>query len=170
MGIMEAIKPSVSENTTPTQAQQIQALTKQSTGHSPLVQRSDSARKLAWCAGLKVLAETHNQTMAAEAAGVAYTTWMRKRERDPGFAAAVQVAMEKSTDALEYEARTRAVQGWEEVTKEDGKPTKTVTRKSDRLLEVLLKGQRPMYRDGAQVAIGGDARVVIVQPSGTSKP
>lgn len=48
-----------------------------------------------------------------------------------------------ATDALEAEARRRAVDGVPEPVFHQGKKCGTVKKYSDRMLEILLKGHRP---------------------------
>src|SRR5579872_7498788 len=79
----------------------------------------------------------------------------RMRDADPEFAAAWAEAEQIATDALELEARRRAVEGVTEpfvslgriVRTDDGAMLMRTTY-SDRLLETLLRGHRPeKYRD-----------------------
>jgi hypothetical protein len=70
---------------------------------------------------------------------IAYT-W---RDELPEFRKAWDEAMDEATDALEREARRRAIEGWEEpVFGEKGEKGR-IRRYSDKMLEILLKGHRP---------------------------
>lgn len=60
---------------------------------------------------------------AAEAAGVDRTTPWRRRESDPEFAKACQEAIDQAADALETEARRRALDGVCEPVVYQGQPT-----------------------------------------------
>src|SRR5690606_18484748 len=72
----------------------------------------------------------------------------RLRKEDPDFAAAWDEAMEQASDALEVEARRRAIEGWDEPVFYQGMETGMVRKFSDTLLIFLLKGARPeKYRD-----------------------
>lgn len=86
---------------------------------------------------LRVLEETCNVTEAARAAGVDRRTVYKWRDADPEFAASWSDAEEAAADKLEQIAFERAKNG-----------------QSDRMLEILLKGHRPKYRDKTQVDHG----------------
>lgn len=102
---------------------------------------------------LSYLSLTGNVTRAAEAAGVERPVVYRARERDEAFAAAWDAAIEQSVDALEEEARKRALGG------------------SDTLLIFLLKGARPdRYRDNYKVEHSGGVTVRVVLKSGRPLP
>lgn len=90
------------------------------------ISRSSSRTDRARATFIKVLAEHCNVSEAARAAGIGRRTAYDWREADPEFAAAWDEAEQTAADALEAEAWTRATTG-----------------KSDRMLEILLKGHRP---------------------------
>ncbi|MER1940637.1 terminase [Castellaniella sp. FW104-16D08] len=71
------------------------------------------------------------------------STVLRWRKDDPEFAAAYDQALEDATDTLESEARRRAVEGVDEPVYYKGERVGAVRRYSDKLMEVLLKGNRP---------------------------
>lgn len=96
---------------------------------------------------IEVFRRTGNVTAAADAAGVTRATPYRWREADPAFAAAWAEAEESATDALEAEARRRAVDGWDEPVFYKGEARGVVRKYSDRMLEILLKGHRPAFRE-----------------------
>jgi len=82
---------------------------------------------------------------------VGRTTVHEWRDQDPAFAAAWDDAIDEATDALEAEARRRAVDGHEEYVismgqivrdPETGKPLKQ-KKYSDALTTLLLKAHRP---------------------------
>lgn len=82
--------------------------------------------------------------VAVAAAGWrARSTAKRHRDIDPNFAAAWREAREDAADALEREARRRAVEGVDEPIYYKGEEVGTVRRYSDRLLEYLLGATRP---------------------------
>jgi hypothetical protein len=102
---------------------------------------------------------------AAEAAAHPAVTYYALASRDAEFAEAKALAMQIGADVLENEAYRRSVEGWQEpvvgkvapgidghVVGPDGEPM-YVTKYSDRLTEVLLKGRRPEYRDSPRVDV-----------------
>jgi hypothetical protein len=103
---------------------------------------------------LKSLADTGNVTAAVAVAGTSRTRVYELRKADPAFAAAWEEAEEIAADALEAEARRRAVEGTQEplvsagriVRDDDGLPI-AVRRYSDNLLPALLKAHRPPRRE-----------------------
>jgi hypothetical protein len=106
---------------------------------------------------LKHLADCGNVRLAADAAGVSRTVAYDHRESDKGFAADWARAMDDAADALEAEARRRAVEGLvqKKFTKDGSPVVDPETGKqyferaySDTLLVFLLKGARPeKFRD-----------------------
>jgi hypothetical protein len=89
---------------------------------------------------------------AAAAAGFDRVTAWRWRESIPGFRAAWDDAYAEGGDAIEEEARRRAMDGWDEPVFQGGEHVGVIRRYSDRLLERLLKGRKPeLY--GEQVAV-----------------
>ena len=103
---------------------------------------------------LKSLADTGNVTAAVAVAGTSRTRVYELRKADPAFAAAWEEAEEMAVDALEAEARRRAVEGVAEplvsagklVRNDDGRPI-AIRRYSDNLLLALLKAHRPPRRE-----------------------
>jgi hypothetical protein len=70
------------------------------------------------------------------------------RQHDPEFAKAWDDAYAAGGDAIEEEARRRAMDGWDEAVFQGGEQVGVVHRYSDRLLERLLKGRKPqIYGD-----------------------
>lgn len=92
---------------------------------------------------VKRLAETGNITKACRTARVPRRTVYDWREADPAFAKLWDEAIDIATDALEAEARRRAVEGWKEPVFHQGKRVGVIRKYSDRMLEILLKGHRP---------------------------
>jgi len=103
---------------------------------------------------LTSLAETGNVTAAVATAGTSRTRVYELRKADPGFAARWEEAEEIAVDALEAEARRRAIEGVQEplvsagklVRDDDGQPM-AVRRYSDNVLLALLKAHRPPRRE-----------------------
>ena len=92
---------------------------------------------------LETLRKTGNVTEAARVARISRNTVYTHRHADPVFAEAWDDAEEEATDALEYEARRRAVHGVERPVVYKGEVVATIPEYSDRLMELLLKAHRP---------------------------
>jgi len=93
---------------------------------------------------LRVLAQTGQVTAAAKAAKSDRTTFYRWREKDKDFADAWDGAWDLGGDALEDEARRRALAG------------------SDTLLIFLLKAHKPnRYRERSDVRVEGGMSIDI---------
>ena len=98
---------------------------------------------------LKALADTGSVAAAVAVAGTSRTRCYELRKGDPAFAAAWDEAEEVAADALEAEARRRAVEGVPEplvsagklVRDDDGQPI-AIRRYSDNLLLALLRAHR----------------------------
>lgn len=105
---------------------------------------------------LKALGDTGIASAAVEIAGTSRSRVYELRRADPSFAAAWEEAEESAADALEEEARRRAVVGVLEpivssgkvVRDDDGQPI-AIRRYSDNLLLALLKVRRPPRRERA---------------------
>lgn len=103
---------------------------------------------------------------ACEKSGIPAITVWEWRKKDEPFAQAVLDALAEAADSLEEEARRRAVEGWQEPVIHQGQlqfrhdpltgklelddnfepiPL-TVTKKSDRLLEVMLSAKKNDYK------------------------
>ena len=97
---------------------------------------------------LKTLAETGNVSGATRAAEVSRSHAYTLKAQDPEFAALWEEALGAAVDALEAEARHRAVDGVEQPHFHQGKVTGSVRKYSDALLMFLLRAHRPeKYRD-----------------------
>ncbi|AQS87919.1 hypothetical protein AA101099_1515 [Neoasaia chiangmaiensis NBRC 101099] len=112
------------------------------------------------------LALTANVTASARVAGVVRGTIYLWRETDEDFARGWADALEAAVDALEGEARRRALSGYEEpvlsggklVVDDHGSPMMR-RRYSDGLMRFLLRAHRPsLFRD---VPREGDKAVTI---------
>lgn len=106
---------------------------------------------------LATLAETGNVSDSARAANVSRKTVYQWRAEDKDFAADWSVAEDTATDALEKEARRRAVEGWDEPVFQGGGQVGVIRRYSDRMLEILLKGHRHTFRENHRVELSGPA-------------
>lgn len=119
---------------------------------------------------LENLAMNGNVTLAARAAGWKYPTVAeRYRAEDDRFAEAWVDALSQATDAMEYEARRRAMEGWDEPVWYMGEQVGSVRKYSDRLLEMMLKAHRPgRFREIQQAENTTPGVLVITQPQGQS--
>src|SRR5579872_938930 len=93
---------------------------------------------------------------AAELTGLGVSTFYERRKHDPELAELWAMASDIGTDVIEREAFRRAVEGWEEKVYGRVAPgidgvVGTQTKYSDRLMEVLLKGRRPQYKDNQRI-------------------
>ncbi len=97
---------------------------------------------------LEHLRETSNVTESAQVAGVSRTAMYERRAIDPELAKAWDDAIEQATDALEKEARRRALDGVDRPVYFQGKRVGITKEYSDPLLMFMLRGHRPhKYRE-----------------------
>lgn len=92
---------------------------------------------------IRTLARTGNVSQACRTIRVSRTAAYEVKESNKEFGALWDEAVDIATDALEREARRRAVQGWPEPVFHQGRKVGTIRKYSDRMLEILLKGHRP---------------------------
>lgn len=104
---------------------------------------ADKARHTAQDKFLDAYIRDATVTAAALAAKVGRRTHYDWLERDTRYAARFGQAEEAATDALEREARRRAIDGVEEPVFYQGDECGRVKKYSDTLLIFLLKGKRP---------------------------
>ena len=96
-----------------------------------------------WKKFLTELAATGNVSAAGEASGIALGEASRRRGEDAAFAAEWEAALEEAADALELEARRRALEGTEKPVFYGGEERGRIREYSDSLLLALLKAVRP---------------------------
>lgn len=109
------------------------------------VQRWTSRRRAAF---LDALSATGNVSAAARAAGASRSRAYALKAADPAFAVEWNDALETAIDALDAEARRRALEGVEVPHFHQGRVAGTVRKYSDSLLMFLLRAHRPdRYRD-----------------------
>lgn len=105
---------------------------------------------------LQAYSATGNLSVSAQAAGVHRTLhykWLNQER----YAEAFEQAQEVANDALEAEARRRAVTGVEEPVFYKGEVVGTIRKYSDRLLTVLLAATRPeKFRTNTSVELSGN--------------
>lgn len=135
---------------------------------------NDTIREAKKRALVAALSMTGVISHACSAAGVSHTTYRRWRDDDDDFAEACQEAFAIAADAIELEARRRAMDGHEEPVVHMGHQTFclnadgtlkldgnfdpipfVVHRKSDRLLEIMLKAKKPAFRDKSDLTLLG---------------
>ncbi len=115
---------------------------------------------------IEKLRESGNVRLACREAGVARTAPYKIRKRSKRFAAAWDDALEEACDALEAEARRRAVEGVEIPVYFQGEVVGHLTKHSDQLLIFLLKAHRPeKFHESMKIeaAAGGLAAKVYVE-------
>ncbi len=116
---------------------------------------------------LDTLSETGDVSAAAKAGGVTRREAMRLREEDENFRAGWDDATESAVDALEAEARRRALEGDEEHIYYRGEIVGTKIRKSDGMLEFLLKAYRPQKFASKPASKAAHDRTVTVSAVAT---
>lgn len=112
------------------------------------------------------MAHTGRNGYTAMAAGVCPQTIANHMKDDENFAEAMQQALALWRDRLEMEVYNRAVVGWIEPVFGKAGQIGTIRRKSERLLELLIKRHMTEYRDkqsidmsitGGVLAVAGQA-------------
>ena len=101
---------------------------------------------------LESLSSCGNVTLAARESGITRQEWYRERADDEKFAATWEGAVQLGVEALEDEARRRAVDGVDEPVFYQGKVSGHVRKYSDTLLIFLLKAHKPeKYRERHEI-------------------
>ena len=111
---------------------------------------------------LTVYADLGRLNEAARAVDLCPETIRVARKEDDEFSAAVAEAYRDFCDTLEKEAYRRAVEGWEEPVFQGGVLVGTVLKRSDRILELMLKRHIPEYRDRQTVDMNLSGGVLVV--------
>ena len=111
---------------------------------------------------LKELEKTGNLTAAAAAVNIHKGTLYTAMKKDPALKDAVELSRHKAAHAIEKELRRRGIEGYEEKIFHGGEQVGSQTRYSDRLLELLAKGNIPKYGKleenlGVNINIGADS-------------
>lgn len=120
---------------------------------------------------LECFALTGNVTAACVAVGIPRRSAYEHRDQFPEFKAAWEEAKDTAADALEAEARRRAVEGEEQTwTDKDGNEHTSV-RRSDALLIFLLKGNKPdKFRERQDIRHEGAVPVKHIVLEDEAKP
>ncbi|KAF0235070.1 MAG: hypothetical protein FD177_229 [Desulfovibrionaceae bacterium] len=107
-----------------------------------------------------VFAATANVSEACRQAEI-YRAWVyEKRREDAAFAARWAEAEEIATDALEAEARRRALEGVEKPVFYQGEECGSIREFSDTLMVILLKAHRPeKFKDRSSVEQSGEVTI-----------
>ena len=87
---------------------------------------------------------------ACEVSGLSASSVSNLRKRDPDFLAAFQRARESAADKLESEAHRRAVEGYDRPIFQKGEQVGVERVYSDRLLEIMLRANKPEKFSPAQ--------------------
>lgn len=129
------------------------------------------------------LARTCNVTASAATVGVSRQHVHHKRRTNKEFAKRWEDAMQQATDALEAEARKRAMEGYKRPVYQRGELVGYEPCYSDALMNTLLKAHRPeKFRDkgfdlppGSEIVISmksvknDDAKIIDVTPGTPEK-
>lgn len=107
-----------------------------------------------------VFAATANVSKASKASKVARSWVYDERDRNESFAARWKEAEEVACDALEEEARRRALKGVIKPIYQQGKRVGQVREFSDTLMITLLKAHRPeKFKDRSSVEQSGEVTI-----------
>jgi hypothetical protein len=108
------------------------------------------------------LASTGNVSEACRAVDVCRDSAYEHRKADAGFSALWDEAIETSTDALDLEARRRALFGTERPVFYQGEECGRVREYSDTLMVFLLKAHRPeKYRENVKLEHAGGLTIKV---------
>lgn len=103
-------------------------------------------------------------TRAAEAAGISRQTHYAWLKQFPEYVTAFADARTIAIDILEERAIERARDGWDEPVYHDGKQCGTIRKHSDRLIEFLIKYNKPdVYKDRRELT-GKDGAPLLNLP------
>lgn len=118
---------------------------------SPVADKTVQRKKAAFLAAYSTLG---NLSATERETGIARQRHHEWVKADPTYLADFLVAQEQAIDALESEARRRAVEGVEKPVYQGGKLVGGIREYSDTLLIFLLKGARPeRYRERYDIQI-----------------
>jgi hypothetical protein len=111
---------------------------------------------------LKEIEKTGNLVASCAAVNIDRSTLYQAMKRKPELKDAVELARHKAAYAIEKELRRRGIEGYEEKVFHGGEQIGTQTRYSDRLLELLAKGNIAKYGKleenlGVHINIGADS-------------
>lgn len=104
---------------------------------------------------LEALSAGWSVTHAAADAGAHRRRFYDLRDADANFGAEWDEAIVMGTEALEDEARRRAVDGWDEPVYQKGELVGHIRRYDSALIQFLLKKRDPSFRENARVEVTG---------------
>lgn len=120
--------------------------------------RIRSAAKLRF---LEAMARLGTITAASNETGTPRSVHYHWMKLDPAYVKAFREAEDVAIDAMEAEARRRAVEGTNRPVFQNGRQVGDVTEYSDQLLIVLLKAHRPeKYRERVDLTVTDMRRIV----------
>jgi len=122
-------------------------------------------QKAIYCSALEEMGYARGAELAA---GTSWRTVKEHREMFPDFDAACVEAMEGFRNRLHSAAFERAVEGWDEPVFYQGRIVGSIRRRSDRLMELMLRAHIPeKFRDNVSVdaTVRGGVLVVPAQMS-----
>jgi hypothetical protein len=109
---------------------------------------------------LKELEKTGNLQSAAAHVDITPSAIYTAARKDQRFKDSIELARHKASHAIETELRRRGIEGYEEKVFFQGEQIGTQTRYSDRLLELLAKGNMEKYGKtsefGVNINIGSE--------------
>ena len=113
------------------------------------IERSRKAKQTAF---LKAYRESGTLSGAARSTNVSRSSHRRWLQQDPEYVGKFGDVNEEATDALEQEARRRALEGVEEPVFYKGERVGSIRKFSDQLLMLLLMAKRPnQFRERVDV-------------------
>jgi hypothetical protein len=118
---------------------------------------------------LATLAETGRHSAACARAQVSRAHALEFRNKYPKFQALCDEALERFTGSIEAEVHRRAVHGTAEPVYHQGEQVGVIYKKSDRLLELMLKRRDPAYREaasGGRTTVNVSAQATAVAQGG----
>jgi hypothetical protein len=102
---------------------------------------------------LKELEKTGNLRASAAHIGVVPSAVYAAAQKDQRFRDAIELARHKASHAIETELRRRGIEGYEEKVFFQGEQVGTQKRYSDRLLELLAKGNMEKYGKTSEIGV-----------------
>ena len=96
---------------------------------------------------MAILKRTANVSLACRALNLSRDAAYVRREKDPAFAAEWDNAIAEAVDHLEGEAWRRAFKGRRKPVYQGGELVGYVKEYSDQLMQLLLRGHKPIYRE-----------------------
>lgn len=102
---------------------------------------------------------------SARAAGVSMEVVRQTRKADEYFGELHDEAMQYYKDLIEAEVHARAIEGWEEPVYQKGELCGYITKKSDKMLELLAKRHIPEYTERMSLNANVSGGVMVIPAS-----